>query len=120
MFLYACSCIPACLPSCGWTVIESWALIALEDSNDVQRDSIANRKTAGKETAAPIDIRDWMTAEETAAAIGCSVATVHRLRRGIIPGVPMLPAVPVGSRKFIFRKASIRQWQDQAEKSAQA
>jgi hypothetical protein len=56
-----------------------------------------------------------MTADETAQALGCSVATVHRLRRGIIPGLAPLPAVAVGTRKFIFRKPSVRQWQDKAE-----
>ncbi len=65
-----------------------------------------------------IESRDWMTASETAMALGCSVATVHRLRRGRILGVAMLPAVPVGSRKFVFRKASIRRWQDQNESGA--
>ena len=64
--------------------------------------------------------RDWMTAEETALAIGCSVATIHRLRRGLIPGLTRLPAVRVGSRKFIFRKESVARWQDAAEKDALA
>ena len=59
--------------------------------------------------------RDWMTAQETASSIGASVATVHRLRRGLIPGVPPLPAVPVGTRKFVFRKASVQRWQDENE-----
>ena len=31
----------------------------------------------------PQDVRDWMTANETALALGCSVATVHRLRRDL-------------------------------------
>ncbi len=57
-----------------------------------------------------------MTAEETALALGCSVATVHRLRRGLIAAVAILPAVAVGTRKFIFRKATIAHWQDQNEK----
>jgi hypothetical protein len=63
-----------------------------------------------------IELRDWLTAEETGAVLGCSVATVHRLRRGLIAGVAVLPAVPVGTRKFIFRKASVACWQDQNEK----
>ena len=62
-----------------------------------------------------VETRDWMTAQETASAIGASVATVHRLRRGLIPGIPPLPAVPVGTRKFVFRKASVRRWQDENE-----
>jgi hypothetical protein len=63
-----------------------------------------------------IEGRDWMTAEETALALGCSIATIHRLRRGLITGVAILPAVAVGTRKFIFRKSTIRNWQDQNEK----
>jgi hypothetical protein len=63
-----------------------------------------------------VETRDWMAAQETALALGCSVATVHRLRRGLISGIPPLPAVPVGTRKFVFRKASVRRWQDQNEK----
>jgi hypothetical protein len=62
-----------------------------------------------------IEARDWMTAEETGLALGCSIATVHRLRRGLIAGVPILPAVAVGTRKFIFRKATIAHWQEQNE-----
>lgn len=63
-----------------------------------------------------VEARDWMTAEETALALGCSVATLHRLRRGLIQGVAVLPSVAVGTRKFIFRKATVAQWQDQNEK----
>ena len=56
-----------------------------------------------------------MTANETALALGCSVATVHRLRRGVIPGVEPLPCSQYG-RKFVFRKASIARWQENNEK----
>jgi hypothetical protein len=63
-----------------------------------------------------VEARDWMTAEETALALGCSIATIHRLRRGLIAGVAILPAVAIGTRKFIFRKATVAQWQDQSEK----
>ncbi len=62
----------------------------------------------------PQDTRDWMTPSETALALGCSVATVHRLRRGVIPGVEPLPCSQYG-RKFIFRKASISRWQENNE-----
>jgi hypothetical protein len=62
-----------------------------------------------------LETRDWMTAQETASSMGASVATVHRLRRGLIPGIPPLPAVPVGTRKFVFRKASVQRWQDENE-----
>jgi len=62
----------------------------------------------------PLEARDWMTPNETALALGCSVATVHRLRRGVIPGIEPLPCSQYG-RKFIFRKASIAWWQDDNE-----
>jgi hypothetical protein len=68
----------------------------------------------------PIENRDWMTAWETGRSLGCSVATVHRLRRGLITNVPPLPAVPVGTRKFIFRKATVRRWQEDRETSSDA
>jgi helix-turn-helix protein len=61
------------------------------------------------------EARDWMTPIETALALGCSVATVHRLRRGLIAGIEPLPCSQYG-RKFIFRKASIARWQDNTEK----
>jgi hypothetical protein len=55
-----------------------------------------------------------MTATETALMLGCSVVTVHRLRRGVIPGVEPLPCSQYG-RKYVFRKASIARWQDKNE-----
>ena len=66
----------------------------------------------------PQEVRDWMTANETALALGCSVATVHRLRRGVIPGLEPLPCSQYG-RKFVFRKASIILWQENNEKKGQ-
>ena len=66
----------------------------------------------------PIHSRDWMSAAETALEIGCSIANVHRLRRGLIHDLPVLPSVSVGTRKFVFRKASVRRWQEQNENRA--
>jgi len=63
----------------------------------------------------PLELRDWMTAQETALTLGCSVATVHRLRRGLIPGIEPLPCCQYG-RKFVFRKLSIAQWRERNEK----
>lgn len=78
------------------------------------------RQKRNRRPLPPIDVRDWLTAQETALTVGCSVATIHRLRRGIVPGVAVLPSVPVGTRKFIFRKESVRRWQEQVEKGTQA
>jgi hypothetical protein len=54
-------------------------------------------------------------ANRDGAAPGCGVATVHRLRRGLIPGIAPLPSSQHG-RKFIFRKLSMAKWQDNNEK----
>jgi predicted DNA-binding transcriptional regulator AlpA len=63
------------------------------------------------------EARDWLTAHEVAQMLGCSVATVHRLRRGLIAGVEPLPYSQYG-RKLVFRKASIIAWQERIEKRA--
>jgi hypothetical protein len=63
----------------------------------------------------PSTQRPWLLLEEVAAEIGCSPATAHRLRRGEINGVPRLPAVQVGRRKWVVLKASLEQWQRQNE-----
>ena len=83
-----------------------------------QPDEIA--RTVGKKTRnhrprPPQEAREWMTAGETALVLGCSVATVHRLRRGMVPGVDPLPFLQYG-RKIVFRKASITPWQEKNEK----
>ena len=85
-------------------------------ASDTANETIPNRPAKrGRRPLLALETRDWMTAQETASSIGASVATVHRLRRGLIPGVPPLPAVPVGTRKFVFRKASVQRWQDENE-----
>jgi Helix-turn-helix domain len=63
----------------------------------------------------PKQERDWLTPQETALELGCSVATVHRLRRGLIAGIEPLPCSQYG-RKVVFRKTSIAQWRDDNEK----
>jgi hypothetical protein len=77
------------------------------------------KRTRKRRPLAPPEARDWMTPNETALALGCSVATVHRLRRGVIRGVEPLPCSRYG-RKTIFRKASVARWQDQNEQKGQA
>lgn len=72
------------------------------------------KRTRHRRPLPPLDSRDWMTPGETALTLGCSVATVHRLRRGLILGVEPLPCSQYG-RKFIFRKASITRWQENNE-----
>jgi len=84
----------------------------------------ADARTAGKITRQrrplpPLEARDWLTPNEAALALGCSVATVHRLRRALIPGIEPLPCSQYG-RKVIFRKASIARWQDDNEQRAAA
>jgi hypothetical protein len=87
--------------------------ITLNLSNGVKR--TIRRKTRTRRPLPPRETRDWMTPTETALALGCSVAMVHRLRRGVIPGVEPLPCSRYG-RKFVFRNASIARWQDDNEK----
>jgi hypothetical protein len=91
------------------------AYITLDQPNDVATTS--RKGTRQRRPLPPQETRDWMTANETALALGCSVATVHRLRRGVMPGVEPLPCSRYG-RKAIFRKASIARWQDNNEKRA--
>lgn len=91
--------------------------ITLDRPNGVER--TIRKKTRSRHPLAPPEARDWMTANETALALGCSVATVHRLRRGAIPGVELLPCIRYG-RKFVFRKASIARWLDNNERKALA
>jgi len=76
-------------------------------------------KTRNRRPLPPQETRDWMTPDEAALALGCSIATVHRLRRGLIAGIEPLPCSQYG-RKFVFRKASIAQWRDRNEKRARA
>jgi hypothetical protein len=76
--------------------------------------SASRKEYRSRRPLPPLDTRAWMTANETAVALGCSVATVHRLRRGLIPGVEPLPCSQYG-RKYVFRKASVACWQDNNE-----
>ena len=62
-----------------------------------------------------VDKRPWLLLDEVATAIGCSSATAHRLRRGEIEGVPRLPSVQVGRKKWVVLKATLEQWQRQNE-----
>jgi hypothetical protein len=86
--------------------------VTLDQANGVARTT--HKKIRNRRPLPPLEARDWMTANETALALGCSVATVHRLRQGVIPGVEPLPCSRYG-RKMIFRKASIARWQDNNE-----
>lgn len=63
----------------------------------------------------PQEKRQWLLLGEVATVIGCSPATAHRLRRGEIDGVPRLPAVQVGKRKWVVLKSSLEQWQRENE-----
>lgn len=91
--------------------------ITLDQPNGVARTKL--NKTRNRRPLPPQEARGWMTPNETALALGCSVATVHRLRRGVIPGVEPLPCSRYG-RKFVFRKASIARWQDDNEQKGLA
>ena len=72
-------------------------------------------RARARQALPPPEARNWMTPHEAALALGCSVATVHRLRRGLIPGNEPLPFSQYG-RKVIFRKLSVSRWQERNEK----
>lgn len=64
----------------------------------------------------PPEQRSWLSLAEAAVVIGCSKATLHRLRRAEIAGVPRLPTVQVGKRKWVVLKASLAEWQRENER----
>jgi len=68
----------------------------------------------------PPDERSWLLLGEAAVRIGCSPATIHRLRRGEVAGVPRLPAVQVGKRKWVVLKESLERWQHENEQVSAA
>jgi Helix-turn-helix domain len=82
-------------------------------------DKATGKKSRHRRPLPPVETRNWMTASETALALGCSIATVHRLRRGLIPGIEPLPCSQYG-RKFVFRKSSVGRWQECNEKGGLA
>jgi hypothetical protein len=87
---------------------------------DLARTERAPRKKTRKRRPLPSqETREWMTPTETALTLGCSIATVHRLRRGTISGVEPLPCSQYG-RKFVFRNASVARWRDDNEKRGRA
>jgi hypothetical protein len=76
------------------------------DRGHNSRAATPRKKTRQRRPLPPPEARDWLTPNETALELGCSVATVHRLRRGLIPGIEPLPCCQYG-RKIVFRKTSI-------------
>lgn len=68
----------------------------------------------------PSDQRTWLLLVEAAVQIGCSPATVHRLRRGEIQGVAPLPVVQAAKRKWVVLKDSLKQWQRENERVSAA
>ena len=91
--------------------------IALEPPNGLARTT--RKKTRQRRPLPPQDARDWLTPNETALELGCSVATVHRLRRGLISGIEPLPCCEYG-RKVVFRTTSIARWRERNEKGGLA
>ena len=86
--------------------------ITLDQSNRGARST--HKKTRNRRPLPALEVRDWMTPSETALVLGCSVATVHRLRRGLITGIEPLPFCQYG-RKVVFRKLSIARWRERNE-----
>lgn len=84
----------------------------LDQPNAVEK--ATSRQTRVRRVLPPLEARDWLTPGETALALGCSVTTVHRLRRGLICGVEPLPYMQYG-RKVVFRKDSVARWKERNE-----
>lgn len=91
---------------------------AMPVTNDIlsREPSRLSRKTRNRRCLPPPDQRSWLLLTEAASLIGCSKATAYRLRRGEIEGVPRLPTVQVGKRKWVVLKASLEQWQRENER----
>lgn len=85
-------------------------------NEDTFRKSETLRSKRCRASIPPAEERSWLSLAETAAVIGCSKATVHRLRRGEIEGVSRLPAVQLGKRKWVVLKASLTEWQRENER----
>jgi hypothetical protein len=73
------------------------------------------RRPRERKSIPPQDQRSWLLLNEAAVLVGCSHATIHRLRRGEIEGIPRLPAVQVGKRKWVVLKTTLEQWQRENE-----
>ncbi len=73
-------------------------------------------KRRKKNRLPPVEERPWLLIEEVAIQVGCCKSMVHRLRRGEIPGIPPLPAMRVGKRKWIVLKESLARWQTENER----
>jgi hypothetical protein len=91
----------------------------LNRMDDLRRDDHM-RTTRSRKPLPPTEQRAWLLLVEAATRIGCSPATIHRLRRGEIPGVPRLPAVQVGKRKWVVLKDSLERWQHENEQISAA
>jgi hypothetical protein len=78
------------------------------------------RTNRSRKPLPPPEQRTWLLLVEAALHIGCSPATIHRLRRGEIDGVPRFPAVQVGKRKWIVLKDSLERWQHENEQASAA
>jgi len=95
------------------------AISATLNTTAIQNDRFRTgrvRERRTRRSLPPPDRRSWLLLTEAAGLIGCSKATAHRLRRGEIEGVPRLPAVQVGKRKWVVLKASLEQWQRENER----
>lgn len=74
--------------------------------------------TRNRKPLPPIETRQWLIAEEAAAFIGVSVATLYRFTRGEVAGVPKLPSLPRGSKARVWRKEALEDWMRQCEAAA--
>jgi hypothetical protein len=60
------------------------------------------------------DDEDILIIPEVATNLRCSKAHAYNLINGAVPGVPRLPAMPMGRRKVV-RRGSLNQWKRDLE-----
>ena len=63
--------------------------------------------------------RPLLTAEEVALELRCSRAHVYNILGGKVPGLPSLPAIRIGRRTLIRRKA-LQEWLLEVEAGVKA
>src|SRR5260370_4172377 len=91
--------------------------IPLDRSDEIR--GTTRKRARIRHALPPPEFRDWLTPTETALTLGCSVSTVHRMRRGRIVATRPLPYSQYG-RNAVFRKASPPRCHHEHEKTRRA
>lgn len=73
------------------------------------------KKARKRKVRPPLAERGYRMAEEVAAMLGCSKATVQRLSNGEVEGYPRLPWVPRGVRARVWMADAVERWLEQVQ-----